>query len=177
MFLLCVNYLLPQLDGSPSTKWRDKSRTKRNTVSTLRWWTVAADRSPSFKQIDGQVENWRRNCLYCCDDDLLLLMDLHLSRAIWGTGQEQKEKLFLLCDDDLLLLIDVRPLNKLMDRSRTQGETVSTLRWWFAAADGSPSFKDIYGKVENRRRKFFYFAMMIRCWKHMLLFLIKIGSS
>ena len=37
-------------------------------------------------------------------------------------------ELFLLCDDDLLLQTDVNPSNKLMDRSKTQGEIVSTLR-------------------------------------------------
>ena len=162
MFLLCVNYLLPQLDGSPSRKWRDKSRAKRKTVSTLRWWTVAADRSPSFKQIDGQVENWRRNCLYfammiCCCWWISVLQG-HL-----GTGQEPKEKLFLLCDDEMLPLIDVRPSNKLMDRWRTEGDTVSILRWWSVAATGAESFKEIDGQVENWRRNSFYFEMMICC--------------
>ena len=82
-----------------------------------------------------------------------------------GTGREPKEKLFVLCDDDLLLQTDVRPSNKLMDRCRREREIVSTLRWWSVAADGSPSFKDISGQVENRRRNCFNFAMMIcRLW-------------
>ena len=38
------------------------------------------------------------------------------------------EKMFLLCDDELLLKTDMRPLNKLMDRSKTEGENVSTLQ-------------------------------------------------
>ena len=74
-----------------------------------------------------------------------------------------KKTLFLLSDDELLPLINVRPLSKLMDRSRTEGETVSTLRWWSVADSGAESFKEIHGQVENRRRKCFYFAMMIRC--------------
>ena len=45
-----------------------------------------------------------------------------------GTGREPKEKLFLLCDDNLLPLTDIRPLNKLMDSSKTEGENFSTLR-------------------------------------------------
>ena len=32
--------------------------------------------------------------------------------------------MFLIWDDDVLLLIDVLPLNKLMDRSLTEGENV-----------------------------------------------------
>ena len=52
-----------------------------------------------------------------------------------------------------------------MDRSRTEGENVSTLRWWTVANDGCSSFKEIDGQVENGRRKCFYFAMMICfCW-------------
>ena len=34
--------------------------------------------------------------------------------------------MFIICYDDLLLQTDVSPSNKLMDRSRTEGETVST---------------------------------------------------
>ena len=44
------------------------------------------------------------------------------------TGGEPKQTLFVLCDDDLLLQTDVSPLKKLMDMSRTEGETVSTLQ-------------------------------------------------
>ena len=141
-YLLCINDLFPQVDGSPSRKWRDKSRGKRKTVSTLRWWSVAADGSPSFKEIDGQVENGRRNFFYfammirCCW--WISVLQGHL-----GTGREPKEKLFLICDDDPLLLMDLRPSRTFRDRSRTEGETVSNLRWWSVSADGSPSFKDI----------------------------------
>ena len=160
MFLLCVNYLLPQLDRSHSRKWRDKCRAKRNTVSTLRWLTVAADWCESFKEIHGQVKNWRRNCFYfammiCCCWWISVLQG-HL-----GTGQEPKEKLFLLCDDEMLPLIDVRPSNKLMDRSRTEGDTVSTLRWWSVAADRCASFKQIDGQVANWERKFFLWILNI----------------
>ena len=81
----------------------------------------------------------------------------------WWTGQEPKKELFLLCDDQLLLETDVSPSNKLMDRWRTEGEIVCTLRWSTVAADGSPSFKDTSGQVENRRRNCLYFAMMICC--------------
>ena len=59
--------------------------------------------------------------------------------------------------------MDVRPSRKLMDRSRTEGENLSTLRWWTVAADRCASFKEIDGQVENRRRKCFYFAMMVSC--------------
>ena len=44
------------------------------------------------------------------------------------TDVEPNKILFLLSDDELLLLINVHPLTKLMDRSRTEGENVSTLR-------------------------------------------------
>ena len=157
-----VNDLLLQLDRSPWRKWRDKSRAKRNTVSTLGWWTVASGRCASFKQINGQIKNRRRNCLYfammiCCCWWIFAL------QGNWWTGRELKEKLFLLCDDDLLLLMDLRPSRTFRDRSRTKGETVYTLRWWSVAADGSPSFKEIDGQVENRKRNCFYFAMMICC--------------
>ena len=36
--------------------------------------------------------------------------------------------MFLLCDDDPLLQTDLSPSKKLMDRWRTEGEIVSTLR-------------------------------------------------
>ena len=71
--------------------------------------------------------------------------------------------MFLLCDDDLLLQTDVSPSNKLMGRSRTDRGSVSTLRRWSVAATGAESLKEIDGQVANRRRKCFYFAMMIRC--------------
>ena len=44
------------------------------------------------------------------------------------TGPEPKEKMFLLCDDDLLLLMHFHPSRTFRDRSRTEGDTVSTLR-------------------------------------------------
>ena len=138
-FLICDDNLLLERSPNPSSKWRDRSRAKRKIVSTLRWWTVAADRSTSFKQIDGQVENRKRKCFYfammicCCW--WISVLQVHL-----GTGQELKEKMFVLCDDDLLLQTDVRPSNKLMDRWRTEGENVSTLRWWSVAANRPESF-------------------------------------
>ena len=136
----CMKLL--QLDGSHSKKWRDRWRAKWKTVYTFRWWTVASDRCASFKQIDGQIKNWKRNCLYfammnCCCKQMWVLQ-----RNSW-TDLEPTEKLFLLCDGDLLLQTDVSPSNKFMYRSRTEGENLSTLRWWSIAADGSPSFKDI----------------------------------
>ena len=156
----CIKLL--KLDGSRSRKWRDRSRAKRNTVYTFRWWTVASDRCASFKQIDGQIKNWKRKCLYfammisCCKQMWVL-------QGNWWTSGEPKEKLFLLCDEDLLLQTDMSPSNKLMDRSISEGENFSTLRWWSVAADGSPSFKEIDGQVENRRRNCFYFKMMNSC--------------
>ena len=36
--------------------------------------------------------------------------------------------MFLLCDDDPLLQTDVSPLNKLMDRWLTEGDTAYILR-------------------------------------------------
>ena len=161
-YLLCVNDLFPQLDGSPSRKWRDKSRGKRKTVSTLRWWSVAADWCASFQEIHGQIANRRRNCLYFA----MMICRCWWISALQGhfaTDRELKEKLFVLCDDDLLLLMDLRPSRTFRDRSRTEGETVCTLRWWSVAADGSPSFKDISGQVQNRRRNCFYFQLLICC--------------
>ena len=188
---------------SPSRTWRYRSRAKRNTVSTFRWWTVAADRCESFKQIDGQIKNLMRNCFYfemmiCCCKQMRVLQinwwtggereEETVSTLRWwlvadtgaesfkqidgqlenwrrkscyfammicccwwisviqghlGTGREPKETLLLLCNDDLLLLMDLRPSKTFRDRSRTKGNTPSTLRWWSVAADGSPSFKDI----------------------------------
>ena len=61
-----------------------------------------------------------------CDDDPLLLISV--LQGHFGTGREPKEKLFLLCDDELLPLAYVRPLSKLMNKSRTEGSTVYTLR-------------------------------------------------
>ena len=162
LFLLSDHQLLPLMNVRPLSKLMQRSKTQGETLYTLRWWSVAADWSASFKQIDGQVENRRRNCLYfammicCCW--WISVLQRHL-----GTGQEPKEKLFVLCDDDLLLLMDLRPSKTFRDRSRTEGETVCTFRWWSVAADGSPSFKDIYRQVENGRRKCFNFAMMNCC--------------
>ena len=127
---------------SPLRKWRYRSRAKRNTVSTFRWWNVATDRCESFKEIDGQIKNLMRNCFYF----EMMIGSWYCSRVLkrnWWTAGEVKEKPFLLCDDDLLLLPEQSPWRKLMDSWRTEGETLATLRWWSVAADGSPSFKDI----------------------------------
>ena len=113
-----------------------------DNVSTLPQWSVAATRRKSFHQIDGQIENIRRNSFYFA----MMIRSCKQMRVLqtnWWTGQEPEEKLFLLCDDDLLLLMDLRPSRTFKDRWRTKEETVSTLRWWSVAADGSPSFKDI----------------------------------
>ena len=128
MFLLCDDDPLLQTDASPSNKLMDRSRSERENVSTLRWWSVAANRCQSFKQIDGQVEKRKRNCFYfammiCCCWWISVLL------GYLGTGRELKEKMFLLCDEYLLPLIDVRPLNKLMDRSLTEGESVLFIKY------------------------------------------------
>ena len=143
----------------------DRSTAKWNTLSTFRWWTVTADGCASFKEIDGQINNLRKHCFYfvmmiCCCWWISVLQG-HLM-----TDQERKEKLVLLCSDDPLPLMDVRPSRTFRDRSRTEGETGSTLRWWSVAADGCASFKQIDGQVDNPRRKCFYFAIMIRCCYH-----------
>ena len=161
-FLICDDNLLLERYPNPSRKWRDRSRAKPDTVSTLRSWTVTNDRYASFKQVYGQVENLRRNCfnfamMIPCWKQMPIL------QGNWWTGREQKEKLFLLCDDDPFLETDASPSKQLMDSSRTEGENISTLRWWSVAADRYSSFKQIDGQFENRRRKCFYFAMMICC--------------
>ena len=129
MFLLCDNDLLLQTDVSPSNKLMDRSRTDRGSVYTLWRWSVAATGAESLKEIDAQVEKWRRKCLYfamiiCCCKQMSVL------QGHFGTCREPKEKMFLLCNDDPLLLMDLHPSRRFTDRSRTKGETVSTLRWW-----------------------------------------------
>ena len=52
-------------------------------------------------------------------------------QALKGNGEidpQPNETLFLLSDNDRLPVIDIHPLSKLMDRWRTEGETVFTLR-------------------------------------------------
>ena len=52
-------------------------------------------------------------------------------RVLQGNGgidPEPNETLFLLSDHQLLPLMNVHPLSKLMQRSKTQEETLSTLR-------------------------------------------------
>ena len=154
--------MLLEIDASPSRKRRYRSRAKLNTVSTFRWSTVATDGCASFKEIDGQVKNRRRKIFYfammiCCCKQMWVL------QTSWWTDQKPKETLFLLCDDDPLLETDASPSNKSMDRSTTEGETVSTLRWWSVPADRCASFKQIDGQVENGRRKCLYFGMMKCC--------------
>ena len=108
---------------------RDWLLTEVDSFSTFPQLSVATTRWKSFKVIHGQVDNLRRFCFYfammiCCCWWISILQG-HL-----GTGGEPKEKLFLLCDDDPLLQTDASPSNKFMDRSRTEGETDSTLGWW-----------------------------------------------
>ena len=153
----------------PLSKMTDWFLTELDSVFTWRQWSVAPTRRKCFNQIDGQVENIRRNCSYfakmnCCWKQMPVL------QGNWWTGGEQKEKLFLLCDDELLPVIDVRPSRKLMDRLRSKGENISTLRWWSVAVNRCVSFQQIDGQVENRRRKYVYFAMIIRCcyWSSVL---------
>ena len=45
-----------------------------------------------------------------------------------GMDPDRNKTLFVLSDDDLLLLMNVSPLSKLIDRSRTEGESISTFR-------------------------------------------------
>ena len=82
-------------------------------------------------------------------------------------GQEPEEKVLLLCDDDLSLLMDLHPSRTFRDWSRTEGKTVSTLRWWSVATDRCGSFQQVDEQVENWKRHCFYFAMMICCCKQM----------
>ena len=129
LFLLCNDDLLPLMDLHPLSKLMDRSRTEGENLSTLQWWSVPTTWAESFKEIDGQVENRRRNCLY-------FAMMIHcrwwisVLQGHLGTGREPKEKLFVLCDDDPLLQTDVRPSNKFMDRWRTERENVCTFGWW-----------------------------------------------
>ena len=98
--------------------------------------------------------HWSRtqgdSCLYfaviiCCCKQMCVLQG-----QIDGQVENTKEKMFVLCDDEMLLLIDVRSFQgTFTDRSKTEGETVCTLRWPSVAADGSPSFKD---KFRDRSR-------------------------
>ena len=140
----------------------DRWRTEGETVFTLRWSSVPPNRCQSFKQIDGQVENGRKHTFYFA----MMICCCYRSRVLqgnWWTGGELKEKMFLLCDDDPLLQTDLTPSKKLMDRWRTEGEIVSTLRWWSVAATGAESFNEIDGQVANRRKNSLYFGMMICC--------------
>ena len=117
-------------------EWIDPEGNQGQTVSTLQITkSVAADRCASFQ------ENW------------------------W-TDQERKEEhvstltMMICCCKS-----DVSPSNKLMDRSRTKGENVSSLRWWSVAAnrcDLRPSNK-LMDRLRMLTRNCFYFAMMI-CW-------------
>ena len=140
LFLFSDDELLPVVNMRPLNKLMDRSRTEGKTVYTLRWWSVAPNRCASFKEIDGQVENRRRKCFYfammiCCCKQMRFLQG-HL----W-TGREPKENLFLLCDDHLFLLKDLHPSRTFRDMSTTEGETVSTLRWWSVAANRFESFE------------------------------------
>ena len=160
LFLLSDDQLLPLMDVRPLKKLMDRSRTEGEKFSTLRWWSVAANRCESFKQIDGQVENRSRNSFYfammiCCCKQMWVL------QINWWTSRERKEKVFELCDDDQLLLMDVRPSRTFTDRWRTEGETVSTLQWWTVATDRCASFKEFDGQVKNRSSDWFYFGLMI----------------
>ena len=154
------------MNVSPLNKLMDRSRTEGEAVSTFRWWSVAANRCESFKEIDGQVENQRRKCFYFA----MMIRSCWWISLLQGhlrTGGELKEKVLLLCDDELLLQTDASPSNKLMDRSRTQGENLSTFRWWSVAANRFESFKQIDGQVENERRNCLYFVTLICCCKQM----------
>ena len=151
------------MDVRPFNKLIDRWRTEGEHISTFRWWSVAANRCESFKQIYGQVENQKRKCFYFpmmirCWKQMWVL------QINWWTRREQKEKIFLLCDDDLLLLMDLRPSRTFRERLRTEGENVATFRWWTVDADLCASFKKIHGQVENRSRKCCYFPMM-KCWR------------
>ena len=103
----------------PSRKLMERSITQGESFSTLRWWSVAANRCESFKQIDGQVDNRTKNCFYFAMM-IRCWKKMRVLQRNWWTGREQNQKMFLLCDVELLPLIDVRPLRKLMDRSRTE---------------------------------------------------------
>ena len=190
LFLLSDDDQLPVIDIHPFSKLIDMWKTEGETVSTLRWWSMAANRCESFKQIDGQVKNRRRKCFYlrwwnvasdrCASFKQIdgevenrrrncLYFAMMICCCWWisvlqrhlGTGGEPKEKLFVLSDDDVLLLMDLRPSKTFTDRWRTEGETVSTLQWWTVATDRCASFKEFDGQVKNRSSDWFYFGLMI----------------
>ena len=134
LFLLCNDELLPLVDMCSSRKLTDRSRTEEETVSTLQWWSVATDWCGSFQQVDGQVENRRRNCFYfvmmiCCCKQMWVL------QTNWWTGREPKETLFLLCDDELLLQTELSPSSKLNEFSISKRSVsfyiVVMICWWW----------------------------------------------
>ena len=140
LFLLSEHEVLPLIDVPPLRKFMDTSRTEGEIVFTLRWWSVTADGSASFKDISWQVENRKKNCFYfammiCCRWWICVL------QGHFTTGRERKEKLFLLCDDDLLPLMDLRPSRALRDRSKTEGATDYTSGWSYVSVMTCKSLK------------------------------------
>ena len=149
LFLQCAEDLLPCNQAiTPLNKMMDRSITNSATVSTLWWWSVAGNRCKSLEEIDGQVNNGRSDCFYFATM-IRCRNQVEVLQGDWWTGQERKEWLFLICDDDVLLLIDLCSLSKLMEKSTTEGVTVSTMQWWCVAPDCSVLFQSIDGLLEN----------------------------
>ena len=90
-----------------------------------------------------------------------------------GTTPEVKvaddytSQLFLQCGDDLFLPTESNPLTKITHWLITELDTVSTLPQLSVAATKRKSFKEIDGQLQNIRKKYLYFTMMMRSSKQM----------
>ena len=119
LFLLSDDQLLPLVDVRPLRKLMDRSRTEGETVSTLRWWSVAAKRCESFKQVGGHIKNPRRKLFLLCNDDPLLETDVQSFKQIDGQVEKWRRNCFYFAMMICSRWSNVHPLSKLMDRSRT----------------------------------------------------------
>ena len=179
----------PQLSVA-TTRWKSFKIIHGEVVFTLRWWSVAGDGCASFKEIDGQVQKRKRNCfnfamMICCRWWISVLQGhfgtgreppgcarfaeiLSELTKTWSSGATECGVWIGNCNVKVWKstehkLHKIWRSLKFQQNEHTPGETVCTLRWWSVAADGSPSFKDTSGQVENKRRNFLYFAMMMCC--------------
>ena len=140
LFLLSDHEVLPLIDVRPFRKLMDRSRTEGENVFTLlvinrngtfhqngmnpllcHIFTLLMKKAIDFIFLQESSSNLQMYSSNKIDDNKNQQVDLRCNSRFPVIAE-------INCNDDPLLLIDVSPFNKLMDRSRTQGETVFTLR-------------------------------------------------
>ena len=129
--ICCRNYM-----EVPQSNWWTEPEPKWKNVSTLQMMNCCRCKqmcSPLSKLID-RWSKLKEKLLILCDDDPLLETDASPSNQLMDRWTNWRRHCFYFAMMICCSWPQQSPSRKLMDRSRTEEENVSTLRWRSAAA-------------------------------------------